>query len=79
MPAPLKQNLVATFFERAAAGGDAPFLWAKRGGAYAAWSWRRTAEAVSGLSRGMGALGGEGGGGGGVVCGFRGVTSSLRV
>ena len=61
MPAPLKQNLVATFFERAAAGGDAPFLWAKRDGAYAAWSWRRTAEAVSALSRGLRALGVEAG------------------
>ena len=57
MAAPVTQNLVATFFERAAARGDAPFLWAKRDGAYAAWSWRRVAEAVGALSRGLSALG----------------------
>ena len=61
MVAPVTQNLVATFFERAGAKGDAPFLWAKRDGAYAAWSWRRVAEAVSALSRGLGDLGVEAG------------------
>ena len=57
MTAPVTQNLVATFFERAEAMGDAPFLWSKRDGTYAAWSWRRVAEAVSALSRGLRALG----------------------
>ncbi|MCH7554928.1 MAG: long-chain fatty acid--CoA ligase [Proteobacteria bacterium] len=61
MVAPVTQNLVATFFERAEAKGDAPFLWAKRDGAYEAWSWRRVAETVSALSRGLGDLGVEAG------------------
>ena len=61
MTAPVTQNLVATFFERAETLGDAPFLWAKRNGAYEAWSWRRTAETVSALSRGLGDLGVEAG------------------
>ncbi len=59
MTAPTPQNLVATFFERAGSRGDQPFLWAKQDDVYEPWSWRRTAEAVSALSRGLRALGVE--------------------
>ena len=55
------QNLAATFFERAEARGDEPFMWAKHDGAYEPWSWRRAAEAVGALSRGLRALGVEAG------------------
>ncbi len=50
-------NLAAMFFDRAAAGGDAPFLWSKHGGAYRPQSWRAIADEVSALSRGLRALG----------------------
>ncbi len=46
-------NLAAMFFDRAAAGGELPFLWSKHGGAYRPQSWRRVAEEVSALSRGL--------------------------
>ena len=61
MATPAARNLAATFFERAQARGDEPFMWAKRDGAYRAWSWRQTAEAVSALSRGLRDLGIEAG------------------
>src|SRR5437868_3916616 len=41
-------SLPAMFFAEAARRGDAPFLWAKRDGAYAALSWRQAAERVGG-------------------------------
>jgi long-chain acyl-CoA synthetase len=45
------------FFAEAARRGNAPFLWAKRDGAYAALSWRQAAEQVGALSRGLRDLG----------------------
>jgi long-chain acyl-CoA synthetase len=50
-------SLAAMFFAEAARRGDAPFLWAKRGGAYAALSWRQAAEQIGALSRGLRDLG----------------------
>jgi long-chain acyl-CoA synthetase len=50
-------SLPAMFFAEAARRGDAPFLWAKRNGAYAALSWREAAERVGALSRGLRDLG----------------------
>jgi long-chain acyl-CoA synthetase len=50
-------NLVAMFFERAAQKGDAPFLWAKREGAWTSISWRETAERVASLAAGLKAIG----------------------
>ncbi len=50
-------NLAAMFFERAAAHPERPFLWSKHGGAYQAQSWRRVADEVSALSRGLRAAG----------------------
>jgi long-chain acyl-CoA synthetase len=50
-------NLVAMFFARATAKGDAPFLWAKRDGAWTATSWRTAAEQVSSLAAALRALG----------------------
>ncbi len=46
-------NLVAMFFDQAAALADAPFLWSKHGGAYRPQSWRAVADEVSALSRGL--------------------------
>ena len=40
----LGANLVAMFKRSAAKGGHRPFLWAKSGGSYAAWSWRRALD-----------------------------------
>lgn len=60
MPTPdLGANLVAMFQQSAARGGDAPFLWAKRGGVYTPWSWRRVAEEAAGLARCLAAMGVE--------------------
>jgi long-chain acyl-CoA synthetase len=50
-------NLVTMFFERARAKGDAPFLWAKTGGAWHSISWRETAEQVARLSAALEGLG----------------------
>ena len=50
-------NLVEMFFARAAAKGDAPFLWAKHDGDWRPLSWRDTAERVSGLAAALRALG----------------------
>ncbi len=50
-------SLCAMFFDQAAAGGDAPFLWSKHGDAYRPQSWRRVATEVSALSRGLRAAG----------------------
>lgn len=52
-------NLVGMFFDRAEARGEAPFLWAKRNGAYRAQTWREAAVQVSELARGLRALGVE--------------------
>jgi len=51
------RNLVAMFFEQAAAKGDRPFLWTKRGGRYEPISWRAAAEEANALARGLGAIG----------------------
>ncbi|MSP68242.1 MAG: long-chain fatty acid--CoA ligase [Alphaproteobacteria bacterium] len=51
------QSLPAMFFERAAAGGDQPFLWAKHAGTYRSQSWREVASAVRRLARGLAHLG----------------------
>jgi long-chain acyl-CoA synthetase len=50
-------NLVAMFFARAAAKGDAPLLWAKREGAWRPISWREAARQVASLAAGLKAIG----------------------
>ncbi|MBV9929628.1 MAG: long-chain fatty acid--CoA ligase [Alphaproteobacteria bacterium] len=50
-------NLVTMFFARAAEKGDAPFLWAKQGGAWRPTSWREAAETVSRLAQALARLG----------------------
>ena len=50
-------NLVEMFFVRAAAKGDAPFLWAKQDGQWTPISWRVAAERVSSLAAALGQLG----------------------
>ena len=50
-------NLVSMFFTRAAEKGDAPFLWAKRDGAWQAVSWRQAAETVASLAAGLKKIG----------------------
>ena len=50
-------NLVAMFFARAAQKGDAPFLWAKRDGAWHATSWGDAARQVAALAASLKALG----------------------
>jgi long-chain acyl-CoA synthetase len=43
-------NLVTMFFTRAAEKGDAPFLWAKRGGQWVSISWQDAARQVAALA-----------------------------
>ncbi len=50
-------NLVAMFFDQAERHGDAPFLWVKRDGAFRPLTWRRAAERVVALARGLKHLG----------------------
>jgi long-chain acyl-CoA synthetase len=50
-------NLVTMFLMRAAEKGDAPFLWAKRGGAWQAISWNEAARQVAALAAGLRAMG----------------------
>ncbi|MBB4153426.1 long-chain acyl-CoA synthetase [Sphingomonas jinjuensis] len=50
-------NLVAMFFTRAREKGDAPFLWAKRDGAWTSTSWAEAARQVASLATGLRALG----------------------
>jgi len=50
-------NLVAMFFARAAANGDKPFLWAKRGGQWHSTSWAEAARQVASLATGLNAVG----------------------
>ena len=52
-------NLVAMFFTRAAEKGDAPFLWAKRDGAWVPITWREAAEKVARLAAALTAIGVE--------------------
>ncbi|SNS51571.1 long-chain acyl-CoA synthetase [Sphingomonas laterariae] len=50
-------NLVTMFFTRARVKGDAPFLWAKRDGAWQATSWAEAARQVAALAAALGGLG----------------------
>lgn len=50
-------DLVSMFFARADAGGDAPFLWAKRDGQWQATSWREAATQVCALAAALRASG----------------------
>jgi long-chain acyl-CoA synthetase len=50
-------NLVTMFFTRAREKGDAPFLWAKRDGAWIPTSWREAAETVARLAAGLKEIG----------------------
>ena len=52
-------NLVAMFFTRAVEKGDAPFLWAKRDGAWVPITWREAAEKVARLAAALTAIGVE--------------------
>jgi long-chain acyl-CoA synthetase len=51
------KNLAAMFFERAARGGDRPFLWAKRAGAWQPTTWRQAADGAAALARALQARG----------------------
>ena len=50
-------NLVTMFFTRAAENGDAPFLWAKRDGAWNPLSWGEVARRVASLAAALQAEG----------------------
>jgi long-chain acyl-CoA synthetase len=50
-------NLVQMFFARAAEKGDAPFLWAKRGGEWQAVSWSDAARQVGALATSLRRMG----------------------
>ena len=50
-------NLPRLFFERAAQGGDKPFLWSKSHGQYRPTSWAEAARQVNRLARGLRAHG----------------------
>jgi long-chain acyl-CoA synthetase len=51
------ENLVSMFFARAKEKGDAPFLWAKKQGAWTSTSWREVAEQVAALSAALRRIG----------------------
>ena len=50
-------NLVQMFLTRAGEKGDAPFLWAKRGGAWQPVSWNEAARQVAALAEGLARIG----------------------
>ena len=50
-------NLVAMFFARAKEKGDAPFLWAKKAGAWQSISWRDAAGQVARLAAALKRIG----------------------
>lgn len=50
-------NLVSMFLSRVAEHGDAPFLWAKRDGAWQSTSWNEAAQQVAMLAKGLKAMG----------------------
>ena len=50
-------NLVTMFFARARAKGDAPFLWAKRGGAWESISWSEAARQAAAFAEGLKRIG----------------------
>ena len=50
-------NLVAMFLDRVGQRGDAPFLWAKKGGAWQSTSWAEAARQVDALAKAMTEIG----------------------
>jgi long-chain acyl-CoA synthetase len=46
-------NLVTMFFTRAKEQGDAPFLWAKKGGSWQSISWAQTAQQVASFAQSL--------------------------
>jgi long-chain acyl-CoA synthetase len=54
---PKCMSLTAMFFEQAGQFGDKPFLWSKEGTAWVSLSWRKVAERVNLLARGLQAMG----------------------
>ncbi len=46
-------NLVTMFFTRAKERGDAPFLWAKKGGSWQSISWTQTAQQVASFAQSL--------------------------
>ncbi len=46
-------NLVTMFFRRAAEKGDAPFLWAKKGGSWQSTSWKDAAQQLASLAQSL--------------------------
>lgn len=50
-------NLVTMFFTRASEQGDAPFLWAKRDGAWQSISWAQAAQQVASLATALKEIG----------------------
>ena len=46
-------NLVTMFFTRAKEKGDAPFLWAKKGGGWVSISWAETADKVAAFAQSL--------------------------
>ena len=52
-------NLVTMFLARAREKGDAPFLWAKRGGAWQSTSWREAARKVATFAESLKRIGVE--------------------
>ena len=50
-------NLVTMFFTRARAKGDAPFLWAKRSGAWESISWSEAARQAAAFAEGLKRIG----------------------
>jgi long-chain acyl-CoA synthetase len=50
-------NLVTMFFTRATERGDAPFLWAKKGGAWQSTSWTEAARQVAAMATALTAIG----------------------
>jgi long-chain acyl-CoA synthetase len=46
-------NLVTMFFTRAKEQGDAPFLWAKKGGSWQSISWAETAQQVASFAQSL--------------------------
>ena len=53
-------NLVTMFFTRAKEQGDAPFLWAKKGGSWQSISWAETAQQVASFAQSLKDIGLEG-------------------
>ena len=51
------ENLVSLFLTRAEEKGDAPFLWAKRDGAWQPISWKEAARQVAALSASLQRIG----------------------